>query len=77
MTPDPRPPISVQAKAALAAAFRELPAGKRGALVVVADEQGARAHVAARLGDRWQVAFSGGTTYHGAVTGQVAVVGAW
>lgn len=76
---DPRPPISAQAKQLLVEAFAQVPPGKRGALVVFADGHGARAHLAAPVGDNgaWKIALTGGVTYHGAITGQVAIVGTW
>jgi hypothetical protein len=74
---DPRPPISEQARQLVAQAFRAVPADKRGALLVIADEQGARAHLAARLGDTWKVAFTGGRAWSGDVQAQVAIVGTW
>lgn len=77
MPTDLRPSISEQAKAQLAEALKAIPDGRRGALVVIADDTGARAHVAAKIGGHWKVAASGGTTWHGAVTGTVAVEGSW
>lgn len=57
--------------------FQALPEGKKGAMVVIADEQGARAHLAAKIGDHWKVAFEAGKPWHGPVTGQIELAGVW
>lgn len=72
-----RTPISDAVKASIDAAFRAVPDGKRGALLMVADEHGTRVHVAAKLGKDWKVAAGAGWTWDGQVTGSVAVVGVW
>ncbi len=59
------------------AAFGAIPDGKRGAIVVVADDSGARAHVAAKVNGNWKVAAGVGRTWNGTISGSVAVVGAW
>lgn len=41
-------------------ALNAIPDGKRGALLIVADEHGTKAHLAARLGEHWTVAGGGG-----------------
>jgi hypothetical protein len=65
-------------KAQIDAAFGIVPEGKRGALLIIADEQGARAHVAAKINDRWKVAAGLGVPWQGAKpSGWVAVQGAW
>lgn len=61
----------------MAESFAAVPDGKRGALVVIADEHGSRALLAAKLGDHWKVAAGGGADWAGPVTGTVAVVGSW
>lgn len=74
---DSRTPIADAVKASIADAFKAVPAGKRGALLVIADEHGARAMVAAKLGEHWKVAAEGGKPWAGPVTGTVSVIGAW
>lgn len=74
---DKRQPIAPSLKDAIAAHLAQIPDGKRGALVVVADEQGTRAHLAARINGNWNVAFEAGKPWHGPVTGQVMVQGTW
>ncbi len=76
---DTRPPLAEQGRAMLRDAFAALPAHKRGALVLIGDEQGMRVATAARLGDSWKVAgevkFVPGV--RGTVGYQVVVMGAW
>jgi hypothetical protein len=73
----PVTPIGDAVRQSLADAFRAVPDGKRGALVVIADEHGARAMVAARLGDHWKVAAGTSTPWHGSISGTVAIEGSW
>lgn len=61
----------------LASAFQSIPDGKRGALLVVADQDGARALLAARIGHHWQLAAGADKPWTGPVTGQVVIQGAW
>ncbi len=72
-----RTPITDSVKQAIADAFAAVPAGKRGALLILVDEQGARAMLAARLGQHWKVAAGGGATWRGPITGQVAIEASW
>lgn len=73
-----RTPIAEGMKRQIEDAFKVIPDGKRGALLVVADEQGARALVAAKLGDHWKVAAGGGVPWSGGKpSGWVGVMGAW
>ena len=53
-----RTPISAGMKQMIADAFAAVPEGKRGAVLVIVDRetQTARAHLAAKLGERWKVA---------------------
>lgn len=74
---DLRQSIDRETKRLIAESFAEVPEGKRGALVVIADRHGARAHLAAKLGDEWKVAFAAGTTWEGRIEGKVAVLGSW
>jgi len=55
-----RTPISDGMKAQIALELAAIPKGKRGAVVFVGTEDGAQAHFAARIGDRWKVAAGGG-----------------
>jgi hypothetical protein len=65
-------------KALIDDAFSLVPEGKRGALLVIADEQGARAHLAAKLNDRWKVAAGLGVPWQGEKpSGWVAVQASW
>lgn len=77
--PDPfgRTPIADSVKVAVTQAFAEVPEGKRGALLVIADEHGPRAMLAARINDRWKVAAGGGKAWNGPIEGTVAIVGSW
>jgi hypothetical protein len=70
-------PISDAVKASINDAFRAVPDGKRGALLILADEHGARAMLAANLNGNWKVAVEGSKPWHGPVTGTVAIVGSW
>lgn len=73
-----RTPIAEGMKRQIEEAFAVVPKGKRGALIVLADEHGARAHVAAKLNDRWKVAGGAGVPWHGdKPSGWVGVVGCW
>lgn len=74
---DQRTPLSDGMRAQLNAHLATIPEGKRGALIVMADENGARAHLAARLNDNWKVAFEAGKPWNGPVTGQVMLEGTW
>ncbi len=74
---DLRKSIDAQTKKLIADELAAIPEGKRGALLVIADETGAQVHVAARIGDHWKVAAAGGRRWDGAVEGKVAVIGAW
>jgi hypothetical protein len=63
---------------AIAQHLATIPEGKRGALLVIADDKGARAHLAARLGDNWKVAFEAGRPWVGKKPeGAVMLEGSW
>jgi hypothetical protein len=51
----------------------------RGALIALADTNGARLTLAARLGEegRWKVAGGAGVSWHGRIDGRVMVMGVW
>jgi hypothetical protein len=75
-----RTPLAAGMKAQIESALREIPQGKRGALVVMATEQGATAHLAARLGSKgdWKIAAGMGVTWRDPKpSGWVSIVGAW
>lgn len=73
-----RTPISESVKASITQAFTAIEPGKTGALLVLVDERGARAHLAARFGAHWKVAAGGGWDWTGTrPTGTVAIVGSW
>lgn len=77
-----RTPISDAVKQSITEAFRAVPAGKRGALLVIADvdDRGAvtaRAMVAAKLGEHWKVAAGTAVEWDGPVTGTVAIQRVW
>ncbi len=74
---DNRQPVTVDIKAAIAQHLASIPEGKRGALLVIADTHGTRAHVAANLNNTWLVAFEAGKPWKGPVTGEVMLVGSW
>ena len=73
----PVTPISDAVKLSITDAFKAVPEGKRGALLVIADEQGARVMVAARLGEHWKVAAGTSKPWDGPVSGLVAIEGSW
>lgn len=58
-------------------AFQAIPANHRGALLVIADQDGARAMVAAKLGANWSVAAGASKPWHGKIEGQVSLLGSW
>lgn len=72
-----RSPIADAVKQSIADAFSAVPDGKRGALIVVADEHGARAMLAAKIGEHWLVAAEGAKPWAGPVTGTVSVQASW
>lgn len=74
-----RTPIADGMKQQITAAFQAVPAGKRGALLVIADEHGARAHLAAKIGDSWKVAGGAGVAWRAPQSAAyyVAVEGSW
>jgi hypothetical protein len=73
-----RTPIANGMKAQIEQAFTVVPEGKRGALLVIADEHGARLHLAAKLGSHWKVAAGGGVPWTGhRPSGWVGIMGSW
>lgn len=55
-------------------AVRDIPEGKKGVIVAVADGDGARLTALARLGGHWSVAMVGNRDWSGKLEGQAAVV---
>lgn len=73
-----RPSVSSADLDRIREAFAQVPAGKRGALLVIADETGTRAHLAAAVGDHWKIAAGGGVSWkERKPTGYVAVEATW
>lgn len=73
----PFTPIADAVRVSIRDAFTAVPKGKRGALLVIADEHGARATVAANIGGSWRVAAGAAKPWNGPVTGTVAIIGSW
>ncbi len=73
-----RPYLDDAALERLREAFQVIPEGKRGALIVIADGQSVRAHLAARLNGHWKVAAGGGFTWETKKSsGWIGVEGVW
>lgn len=75
-----RPLIAEGMKRQIEEAFRVVPEGKRGALLVIADmeTQTARAHLAAKVNNHWKVAAGVGVPWDGRKPeAWVGVVGSW
>jgi hypothetical protein len=78
LDPFGRTPIADGMKRQITDTFAMVPEGKRGALLVVADEQGARAVLAAKFGEHWKIAGGGGVPWTGEKpTGWIGVIGSW
>jgi hypothetical protein len=79
LDPMGRTPIANGMKAKVAEIFKAVPKGKRGALLVFADDDGnAQAHLAAKLGDSWKVAGGGGFNWKTKrPAGYIGVEGYW
>lgn len=72
-----RQSIDNATKRMIAESLATIPPDKRGALIVIADQHGPRAHVAAKIDDHWKVALAAGVSWKGEVNGVVAIQGAW
>lgn len=70
-------PISDAVKQSITEAFRAVPSDKRGALLVLVTESGAKAMLAAKLNGTWKVAANAQVDWTGQVTGSVAIQGSW
>lgn len=74
----PLAPMAPSIKAAIADAFSALPDGKRVALLAIADVNGTRGVVAAKIGEHWQVAAGTEFKWHEKKpSGYVAVQAIW
>jgi hypothetical protein len=76
-TVDSRQPITPDLHQAIQDAFKTVPDDKRGALVILADTHGTRAHLAAKINNTWKVAVEAGKPWHGPVSGAVMLEGVW
>ena len=75
-----RPVLSDALRTEIAATLAGIPQGKRGALVIVATEHGATAHLAAKIGSSgdWKIAAGAGVPWrNGKPSGWVVISGAW
>ena len=72
-----RPILSEGMKAQMDAALAVIPDGKRGALLIIADENGVRAMLAAKLGSSWRVAAGAGISVSGHRRGGIYLSGSW
>jgi hypothetical protein len=72
-----RPVIDGPIRDAIRNAFDSIPEGKKGALLLVADQDGVRLHVAARIGDHWKVAAGAGVTVDKGYSYGVSVEATW
>lgn len=73
-----RPILAEGMKRQIDEAFKVVPEGRRGSLLIIANEQGASAHVAAKFGEHWKVAAGAGVPWTGEKpTGWVGVAGSW
>src|SRR5687768_15259777 len=76
---DMRPSISKAMTAEIDAALSAIPEGKRGAVVAIWDPwtNNVNLHAAAKIGDKWKVAATGGKRAGEGFTTRIGVVGAW
>lgn len=72
-----RPPISEAMKAKIREAFALVPADRKGAVVVLADEHGTRLHVAHRFNDHWKVGGVVAVPWGEKPEGYVGIEGSW
>lgn len=75
-----RTPISAGMKAIIADAFKEIPEGKRGAVLIVHDfgTNTTKAHLAARIGDSWKIAGGAAVPWEGKKpSGFLSIGGSW
>jgi len=70
-----RPTTSAEIRQAIDDSFKGVQG--RGALLVIADDWGARATLAAKFGEHWKVAGGAGAPWGGPVTGTVAIQAVW
>lgn len=77
--PAPFDPAALRAAVhdSLDQALASIPEGRRGALLVLVDQDGARAQVAAKLGGKWQLAAGADRPWDGPIVGRIALAGSW
>ena len=74
----PNGPLTKQLKTAVELELsKAIPDGKKGAIVAIANHEGATVAVATKLGDSWKLGGSVTQKWGGGVSGQVMVVGTW
>lgn len=75
-----RPPLAAGMKKMIDDAFTVVPDGKRGAVLLIhdIDRNETRAHLAAKIGEKWRIAGGAGFDWTGKKpTGWVGVGGSW
>lgn len=73
-----RTPLADGMKRQIEDMFSVVPTQKRGALIVIADERGARLQVAAKLNGTWKVAAGAGVTIEGwKSSAWIGLIGIW
>jgi hypothetical protein len=74
----PPGPVTSAFRASLERALADvIPKDKRGAVLAVADDKGARIAFATRVGNHWELGASAGRSWDGDVSGAVVVQGTW
>jgi len=64
-------------QAAVTKALSGLEAGKTGAVIAIADNEGASLVTMARLNDKWSVVMVGNRKWNGTLSGEAAVTFSW
>lgn len=73
-----RAPIPNEMKSTISDALKAIPTGKRGALLIIATEDGTQAHLAANINDNWKVAAGVSMSWvDKKPVGFVGIQGAW
>lgn len=72
-----RPTLSEAMKQKVRDEFAMVPPGKRGALVAIVDQHGARLHLAHKIKGAWKVGVAVGTPWGWKPEGYVGVEGSW
>lgn len=74
----PSGPLTKSLRASIESAVKDIvPDGKRGAVLAIADHEGATIAVATKVGDSWRIGGDVQRKWGGAVQGRVMVVGSW